>query len=111
MFFRKEEENLRSKLFQILKSNVRRKCTTHLVEAAAENDETLMEKFFEEGSLNEEELAEGLRIAMANQEIFPVFCVSAERKIWVADALWVLSTILLLRQQIDPMPNWKMVVL
>jgi len=50
-----------------------------LVEAAAENDEGLMEKFFEEGSLNEEELAEGLRIAMANQEIFPVFCVSAER--------------------------------
>jgi elongation factor G len=50
-----------------------------LVEAAAENDEALMEKFFEEGSLNEEELAEGLRIAMANQEIFPVFCVSAER--------------------------------
>lgn len=50
-----------------------------LVEAAAENDEGLMEKFFEEGSLNEEELAEGLRIAMANQEIFPVFCASAER--------------------------------
>ncbi len=49
-----------------------------LVEAAAENDETLMEKFFEEGSLNENELAEGLRIAMAKQEIFPVFCVSAE---------------------------------
>lgn len=50
-----------------------------LVEAAAENDETLMEKFFEEGSLNENELAEGLRIAMANQEVFPLFCVSAER--------------------------------
>jgi len=50
-----------------------------LVEAAAENDETLMEKFFEAGSLNENELAEGLRIAMANQEIFPLFCVSAER--------------------------------
>ncbi len=49
-----------------------------LVEAAAENDETLMEKFFEEGSLNENELAEGLRIAMAKQEVLPVFCVSAE---------------------------------
>ncbi len=45
-----------------------------LVEAAAENDEALMEKFFEEGSLNEEELARGLTIALANQEIFPVFC-------------------------------------
>ncbi|NNE28406.1 MAG: GTP-binding protein, partial [Saprospiraceae bacterium] len=50
-----------------------------LVEAAAENDESLMEKFFDEGSLTEEELAEGLTIALANQEIFPVFCASAER--------------------------------
>ena len=48
-----------------------------LVEAAAENDESLMEKFFDEGSLNEEELAAGLRIALAKQEIFPVFCCSA----------------------------------
>ena len=50
-----------------------------LVEAAAENDEGLMEKFFEEGSLNESELASGLRIALANQEIFPLFIASAER--------------------------------
>jgi elongation factor G len=48
-----------------------------LVEAAAENDEELMELFFENGSLTEEELAKGLRIALANQEIFPVFCVSS----------------------------------
>ncbi|MDX1666418.1 MAG: elongation factor G, partial [Saprospiraceae bacterium] len=48
-----------------------------LVEAAAENDEELMEKFFEEGSLTEEELTAGLRIAIAEQEIFPVFCCSS----------------------------------
>jgi elongation factor G len=48
-----------------------------LVEAAAENDEELMERFFEEGSLTEEELAYGLRIAIAKQELFPVFCCSA----------------------------------
>ncbi|MDX1685203.1 MAG: elongation factor G [Saprospiraceae bacterium] len=48
-----------------------------LVEAAAENDEALMEKFFDEGSLTEEELARGLTIALAQQEIFPVFCCSA----------------------------------
>lgn len=47
-----------------------------LVEAAAENDEELMEKFFDAGSLTEEELAAGLRIAMANGEIYPVFCTS-----------------------------------
>jgi elongation factor G len=50
-----------------------------LVEAAAENDEELMEKFFDEGSLTEEELAEGLTIALAKLEIFPVFCCSAQR--------------------------------
>ena len=48
-----------------------------LVEAAAENDEALMEKFFEEGSLTEEELAQGLTLAISNQEFFPVFCCSA----------------------------------
>ena len=48
-----------------------------LVEAAAENDEGLMEKFFEEGSLTEEELAEGLRIAIAHQELYPIFCCSS----------------------------------
>lgn len=48
-----------------------------LVEAAAENEEGLMEKYFAEGALSEEDLAAGLRIAMANQRIFPVFCDSA----------------------------------
>ncbi|HRF38951.1 MAG TPA: elongation factor G [Saprospiraceae bacterium] len=48
-----------------------------LVEAAAENDEGLMERFFEQGTLSEEELTEGLRIAIAHQQIFPVFCCSA----------------------------------
>ncbi len=49
-----------------------------LVEAAAENDEALMEKYFDEGSLNEEELAKGLTIALAKQQIFPVFCASGK---------------------------------
>ncbi len=49
-----------------------------LVEAAAENDESLMEKFFDAGSLNEHELAQGLNIALANQQIFPVFCASGK---------------------------------
>ncbi len=48
-----------------------------LVEAAAENDEGLMERFFEQGTLSEEELTQGLRIAIAHQQIFPVFCCSA----------------------------------
>jgi|AntRauTorckE5430_2_1112549.scaffolds.fasta_scaffold06734_2 elongation factor G len=52
-----------------------------LVEAAAENDETLMERFFDKGTLTEEELTEGLRIAIAHQDIYPVFISSATRNV------------------------------
>ena len=48
-----------------------------LVEAAAENDETLMEKFFEEGHLSEDEMREGIRKGLIDRSIYPVFCVSA----------------------------------
>ncbi len=48
-----------------------------LVEAAAENDETLMEKFFEQGHLSEDEMREGIRKGLVDRSIFPVFCVSA----------------------------------
>jgi elongation factor G len=50
-----------------------------LVEKAAENDEELMELYFEKGSLDEDELRKGLRIGMLNQDVFPVFCLSAKR--------------------------------
>ena len=48
-----------------------------LVEAAAENDESLMEKFFEEEALTEDELREGIRKGLVTRSIFPVFCVCA----------------------------------
>ncbi len=48
-----------------------------LVEKAAENDEDLMELFFDKGTLNEDEMREGIRKGMLNHELFPVFCVSA----------------------------------
>lgn len=47
-----------------------------LVEIAAENEEGLMEKYFEEGNLSEEELAKGITIALAHQQFFPVFVTS-----------------------------------
>ncbi len=50
-----------------------------IVEAAAENDEELMERYFEAGTLSEEELAYGLRIAIANCQLVPLFVCSAER--------------------------------
>jgi elongation factor G len=48
-----------------------------LVEKAAENDEHLMELFFEKGSLDEDELRKGLHIGMLNHDVFPVLCLSA----------------------------------
>jgi len=48
-----------------------------LVEIAAENDEELMERFFEEGTLSEEDLSYGLKMAIINRNFFPVFCCSA----------------------------------
>ena len=50
-----------------------------LVEAAAENEEGLMEKYFENGTLDEEDLAKGLAIGLAHHQFFPVFCVSAAK--------------------------------
>ena len=46
-----------------------------LVEAAAENDEGLMEKFFEQESLSEDEMREGIRKGLIARGMFPVFCV------------------------------------
>lgn len=54
-----------------------------LVEAAAENDETLMEKFFEEDHLTEDELRMGIRKGLIDRSIYPLFCVSAEKDMGV----------------------------
>ncbi|MDR1181649.1 MAG: elongation factor G [Bacteroidales bacterium] len=49
-----------------------------LIENAAENDESLMEKFFETGTLSEEEIIKGLRFGIRNRGIFPVVCCAAK---------------------------------
>ena len=54
-----------------------------LVEAAAANDDTLMEKFFEEESLTEDEMREGIRKGLVTRSIFPVFCVCAGKDMGV----------------------------
>ena len=54
-----------------------------LVEAAAENDETLMEKFFDQGHLSEDEMREGIRKGLVDRSIYPVFCVSAAKDMGV----------------------------
>jgi len=58
-----------------------------LVELVAEADDTLMERFFEEGGLTEEELAGGLRKAVRSGKVFPLFCTSATLNVGIAQLL------------------------
>lgn len=63
-------------------SDIEAKCKqlrTELIEAIAENDEAMMEKYLEQGedSFSTEELQEGLRHAVVNYTIIPVLCGSA----------------------------------
>lgn len=48
-----------------------------LVEKAAENDEDLMELYFDKGTLAEDEMRRGIRLGMQNHDLFPIFCISA----------------------------------
>ena len=50
-----------------------------LVEAVAENDETLLDLYFEYGELDEYQMRNGLQLALEKREIYPLFCASAER--------------------------------
>ena len=50
-----------------------------LIEAIAENDEGLMEKYFDKGELDEDEMKVGLKKAMINHDLFPLFCVCAKK--------------------------------
>lgn len=54
-----------------------------LIEKAAENDDTLMEKFFENGELSEDEIREGLNYGIQLGEVYPIFCLSAKKDIGV----------------------------
>ncbi len=54
-----------------------------LFEMAAENDEALMERYFEEGSLTGEEVNRGMRIGIRQRDLFPVFCTCAKKNIGV----------------------------
>ncbi|HSW68404.1 MAG TPA: elongation factor G [Bacteroidales bacterium] len=49
-----------------------------LVENAAESDETLMEAYFDKGTLSEEQIQSGLKLGIINRSIFPVFCIAAK---------------------------------
>ena len=55
-----------------------------LIEHIAESDDSLLEKFFDQGTLSEDELRAGVHAAVQKQSFIPVFTTSAERNIGVA---------------------------
>ena len=73
-----------------------------LVEAAAENDEGLMEKFFETETLTEDELREGIRKGLVTRSIFPVFCVCAGKDMGVRRLMEFLGNVV---PFVDEMPK------
>ena len=72
-----------------------------LVEAAAKNDEGLMEKFFETEQLTEDEMREGIRKGMVTRSIFPVFCVCATKNMGVGRLMEFLGNVV---PFVDEMP-------
>ena len=73
-----------------------------LVEAAAENDESLMEKFFDQGTLSEDEMREGIHRGLISRGMFPVFCVDAERDMGVRRLMEFLGNVV---PCVDEMPS------
>jgi len=73
-----------------------------LVEAAAENDETLMEKFFMEEPLTEDELRKGIRLGLETRSMFPVFCVCAGKDMGVRRLMEFLGNVV---PFVDEMPK------
>ena len=76
-----------------------------LLEAAAENDDTLMEKFFDQGTLTEEEMIDGIQKGMISRSLFPMFCMSAEKNMAVHRLMNFLSLAAPSPDQMDGVEN------
>ena len=75
-----------------------------LIEAAAEHDEGLMEKFFETEDLTEDEMRDGIRAGLASRGMFPVFCVCAGKDMGVRRLMEFLGNVV---PFVDQMPAAK----
>ena len=78
-----------------------------LIEAAAEHDETLMEKFFETEELTEDEMREGIRAGLASRGMFPVFCVCAGKDMGVRRLMEFLGNVVPFVDQMPPVKNTR----
>ena len=64
-----------------------------LIEAAAENEDSLMEKYFDQGTLSEEDMRMGIRWGLVYRDIYPIFCVSAEKDMCVRRTMEFLGNV------------------
>jgi len=77
---------------------------SELIEKAAENDEALMEIFFENDTLTEDEMKSGIKIGLINRGIFPVFCTAAKGNIGVDRVTEFIANV---APASADMPAWK----
>jgi elongation factor G len=54
-----------------------------LIEMAAENEEELMELYFDKGSLSEDEMHKGIKLGMLQRDLYPVFCTCPRKDIGI----------------------------
>ena len=76
-----------------------------LIEAAAEHDESLMEKFFETEDLTEDEMRDGIRAGLASRGMFPVFCVCAGKDMGVRRLMEFLGNVVPFVDQMPAVEN------
>lgn len=69
------------------------KLHNELIEMAAENEESLMELYFEQGSLTEDEMRKGMKMGMLQRDLYPVFCTCAKKNIGVGRLMEFISNI------------------
>ena len=65
-----------------------------LIENIAENDESLMELYFDKGTLSEDEMREGLHKAMLSRQLFPIFLTSAIEDVGVGRLMSFIDNVL-----------------
>jgi elongation factor G len=78
-----------------------------LIEAIASNDEGLMEKYFDKGELDEDEMKAGLKKAMINHDLFPLFCLSAERNMGSGRLMGFIDNVCPSANEMPPQTTWK----
>ncbi len=64
-----------------------------LIEAIAGNDEGLMEKYFEQGTLSEDDMRAGLKKSLIHHDLFPLFCVSAKKDMGIGRILGFIDNV------------------